>query len=254
MRNALAITHVAFEDLGSLGIELVQAGFNIELIDACTANLHAIDALDPDLVIVLGGPIGIYEREAYPFLEAEIVLLRSRLAAKRSTLGICLGAQLMAAALGARVYPGSYGKELGWAPIQTDADCRVPPWFKALLNPELRVLHWHGDTFDLPSGTTRLAGTAHYANQAFSVEEHALALQFHPEVTVQGLERWYVGHACELAQAGICVQQLRAESHTFGPALETAARQLWQQWLDHLGLKDRSQESGGLRTEVLARR
>ena len=69
MRNALAITHVAFEDLGSLGIELVQAGFNIELIDACTANLRAIDALDPDLVIVLGGPIGIYEREAYLFFK-----------------------------------------------------------------------------------------------------------------------------------------------------------------------------------------
>jgi GMP synthase (glutamine-hydrolysing) len=126
MRTALAITHVAFEDLGSLGMELVQAGFNIQFIDACTANLRAFDALDPDLVIVLGGPIGIYERDAYPFLEAEILLLRARLAAKRSTLGICLGAQLMAAALGARVYPGSYGKELGWAPIHTDSDCIAP--------------------------------------------------------------------------------------------------------------------------------
>jgi GMP synthase (glutamine-hydrolysing) len=235
MRTALAITHVAFEDLGSLGIELLQAGFNIQLIDACTVNLRAIDTLNPELVIVLGGPIGIYERDAYPFLEAEILLLRSRLAAKRSTLGICLGAQLMAAALGARVYPGSYGKELGWAPIHSDSGCSLPPWFGALLNPELRVLHWHGDTFDLPSGVRRLAGTARYANQAFSVEEYALALQFHPEVTVQGLERWYVGHACELAQAGICVRQLRAESHTFGPALETAARQFWRQWLHFVG-------------------
>src|SRR5580704_17231810 len=119
MRTALAITHVAFEDLGSLGIELTHAGFYIELIDACTTDMHAIDALDPDLIVTLGGPDGVYDHDAYPFIEVEIELLRSRLAAKRPTLGICLGAQLMAAALGARVYPGLHGKELGWAPIYT---------------------------------------------------------------------------------------------------------------------------------------
>jgi GMP synthase (glutamine-hydrolysing) len=234
VRTTLAITHVAFEDLGSLGIELTHADFNIQVVDACTTNFRAIDALDPDLVVVLGGPVGVYECHTYPFIEVEIQLLRARLAAKRPTLGICLGAQLMAAALGARVYPGSYGKELGWAPIHPDSDCSVPPWFGALLNPELRVLHWHGDTFDLPAGTARLAGTAHYANQAFVVGNYALALQFHPEVTVQGLERWYVGHANELAQAGVCVRRLREESHAYGPELETAARQVWRQWLDQL--------------------
>jgi GMP synthase (glutamine-hydrolysing) len=112
MRNALVIIHVAFEDLGSLGIELTNAGFNTQVIDACTANLRAIHPLDPDLVVVLGGPVGVYEQDAYPFIEVEIELLRSRLAAKRATLGICLGAQLMAAALGARVYPGTCVKRV----------------------------------------------------------------------------------------------------------------------------------------------
>jgi GMP synthase (glutamine-hydrolysing) len=232
MRTALAITHVAFEDLGSLGTELTHAGFNIEVIDACTANLRAINALAPDLMVVLGGPIGVYERDAYPFIEVEFDLLRSRLAAKRPTLGICLGAQLMAAALGARVYPGTHGKELGWAPVYVSSDLNAPPWFRALLSPELRVLHWHGDTFDLPAGATHLARTAHYANQGFVVGNYALALQFHLEVTVQGLERWYVGHANELAQARICVRQLREESRTFGPELETVASRVWRQWLD----------------------
>lgn len=234
MRTTLAITHVAFEDLGSLGIELTHAGFNIRVIDACTANLRAIDAYDPDLIVVLGGPVGVYEGDAYPFIQVEIELLRSRLAAKLPTLGICLGAQLMAAALGARVYPGTHGKELGWAPIHAGSNLSIPPWFGALLRPELHVLHWHGDTFDLPAGATHLAGTAHYANQGFAMGSYALALQFHLEVTVQGLERWYVGHASELAQAGICVRRLREESRTFGPELETAARQVWRQWLDHL--------------------
>ena len=131
MHTALAVTHVAFEDLGSLGIELTHAGFNIELIDACTTNMRTIDALDPDLIVVLGGPIGVYEHDAYPFIEAEIELLRSRLAAKRPTLGICLGAQLMAAALGARVYPGLHGKELDWALVDAGSENCSPPWFGA---------------------------------------------------------------------------------------------------------------------------
>jgi GMP synthase (glutamine-hydrolysing) len=187
MRTALAVTHVAFEDLGSLGIELTHAGFQIELIDACTTNMHAIDALDPDLIVVLGGPVGVYDHVAYPFIEGEIRLLQSRLAAKRPTLGICLGAQLMAAALGARVYAGLHGKELGWAPVNAGSGHVSPPWFGTLLTPGLRVLHWHGDTFDIPEGAAHLAGTARYPNQAFAVGNYALALQFHPEVQCRDL-------------------------------------------------------------------
>jgi GMP synthase (glutamine-hydrolysing) len=234
MRTVLAITHVAFEDLGSFGIELTHSGFNIEIIDACTTDIGSIDSLGADLLVVLGGPISVYDRDDYPFINAEVELLSSRLAAQRPTLGICLGAQLMAAALGARVYPGSRGKELGWAPIQAPPDGSTPPWFGPLLSPGLRVLHWHGDTFDLPDGAERLAETADYANQAFVVGRFALALQFHPEVTVRGLERWYVGHATELAQAGIRVHDLREASRTFGPELEIVGRHFWRQWLDQL--------------------
>jgi GMP synthase (glutamine-hydrolysing) len=244
MRTALAITHVAFEDLGTLGVELTDSDFNIEIIDACTADLRAIDAIGSDLLVVLGGPIGVYDRDSYPFIDAEIELLSSRLAAQKPTLGICLGAQLMAAALGARVYPGNRGKELGWAPIYTTSDCCLPSWFRPLLRPALRVLHWHGDTFDLPDGAKRLAETADYANQAFVVGNFALALQFHPEVTVRGLERWYVGHASELAQAGIRVGHLRAESRTFGPELEIVAREIWRQWLAQLFPSNREPGTG----------
>jgi GMP synthase (glutamine-hydrolysing) len=234
MRTALAINHVAFEDLGTLGDELAAAGFTIEVIDACTANLTAIDALAPDLVVVLGGPIGVYDQASFPFLASEVDLLRRRLAAKRPTLGICLGSQLMASAQGASVYPGKQGMELGWAPIHASAVSSTPPWFAALLAPELPVLHWHGDTFDMPTGATHLAATHLYSNQAFTIGDYALALQFHPEVTAQALERWYVGHAYELSQAGTDVQQLRRDSYLYGPRMEKAARQVWRQWLAHL--------------------
>ncbi|MBT9330112.1 glutamine amidotransferase [Paracidobacterium acidisoli] len=234
MRSAVAVTHVPFEDSGSLEIALTQAGYAIETADACTADLRTPSLANADLLIVLGGPIGVYDGEAYPFLDVEIDLIRSRLAEKRPTLGICLGAQLIAAAAGAAVYPGSEGKEIGWGPIHAGPDALLYPEFAELLAPDLHVLHWHGDTFSLPPGASHLAATALYPNQAFAIEQHTLALQFHPEVTVRGLERWYVGHACELAGVGICVPQIRQESEIFAPVLEEAALRFWNGWLSRL--------------------
>lgn len=231
MRRALAITHVAFEDLGSLEPELVDAGFDIEVIDACTADLRAIDPGEADLLVVLGGPIGVYERETYPFIGPEIALIAERLTLRRPTLGICLGAQLIASALGADVYHGTAGKEIGWAPVHAIPGVTAPPWFESVLEPGLRMLHWHGDTFDIPDGATPLASSALYPNQAFAMGDYVLALQFHPEVTAQRLERWLVGHASELSQAHVDVRTLRAQSQAFAPVLETAAQLLWQQWL-----------------------
>ena len=178
----------------------------------------------PDLLIVLGGAIGVYERDAYPFVDDEIALIRARLAAKRPTLGICLGAQLMAAALGAKVYPGSQGKEIGWAPVEAGKDAALYPAFVCLLAQSRYFLHWHGDTFELPPHARHLATTPRYPNQAFAIENYALGLQFHPEVTARGLERWYVGNACELANAKIDVARLREQSWRFSPELEVAAR------------------------------
>lgn len=234
MPTALVITHVAFEDPGSLGPELLRAGYTIELLEASIANLAAIDPLAADLLVVLGGPIGVYETAAYPFVQTEIALLQARLAAQRPTLGICLGAQLMAAALGAKVYPGRAGKEIGWSPLRAGPQAARCTGFAGLLASGLSVLHWHGDTFDLPQGALHLASSALYPNQAFAIGNYALGLQFHPEVTTQGLERWYVGHASELAAAGVDIPGLRASSHVHAPLLESAARRFWQTWLGQL--------------------
>ena len=231
MREALTITHVPFEDLGTLGLELERAGAHIGILDASTADLKPVDPLEPALLIVLGGPIGAYEIESYPFIRDEIDLLRARLAAKRPTLGICLGAQLIAAAAGARVYPGARGKELGWAPVAAGPDAALYPAFSRLLADAPSFLHWHGDTFDLPEGARHLGQTSQYPNQAFALENYALGLQFHPEVTADGLERWYVGHACELAVAKIDVAELRKQGRRWAPELECAARKFWRAWV-----------------------
>ena len=232
--RALVLSHVAFEDLGTLEVPLRARGFEIETIDAATASFPLHQAKNCDLLVVLGGPIGVYDQQDYPFLKDEIACIGQRLAARKPILGICLGAQLMAAALGARVYPGNHGAEIGWSPLKATPNPPAPAWFTPLLAPGLSVFHWHGDTFDLPPGALHLAETNRYANQAFAIENFALGLQFHPEVTASGLERWYVGHASELHRAGINVPQLRSAARDNARALEAAAAQFWKLWLDSI--------------------
>lgn len=226
--------HVPFEDLGTLEEPLLASGFEIETADVCTTRSTLAQSASCDLLIVLGGPIGVYDAADYPFLSQEIAYIRQRLEARKPTLGICLGAQLMAAALGARVYPGSNGAEIGWSPLQSASNEETPDWFSHLLAPGVSMFHWHGDTFDLPSGAMHLARTSAYPNQAFAMGNYALGLQFHPEVTATGLERWYVGHACELNLKSIHAADLRAAAAVHAPALEKAAGAFWNRWLSHI--------------------
>ena len=154
-KTCLAVRHVAFEDLGLLGRLVAARGYGVRYHDAGVQPIDAETLLAPDLLIVLGGPIGVYERDAYPFIADEVAAITGRLAADKPMLGICLGAQLMAAALGASVAPGPV-KEIGWAPLTLSSAGR-----KSVLAPlgETPVLHWHGDNCELPAGCTHLAST-----------------------------------------------------------------------------------------------
>ncbi|MGN6308990.1 MAG: glutamine amidotransferase [Xanthobacteraceae bacterium] len=232
-RRAIVLRHVAFEDLGLLAPVLTRAGWNYEILEAATADLTQQKIADADLLIVLGGPIGVGDVRDYPFLAQEITLLEKRLASDQPTLGVCLGSQLMAAALGARVYAGPV-KEIGWAPLQlTDdgrASCLAP-----LGEPDAAVLHWHGDTFDLPAGATRLASTPAYENQAFAFGNNALALQFHVEADPARLEEWYVGHTVELGAAKIAIPALRSATAQVAPRIPAQAERIFTQWLGQIG-------------------
>ncbi len=231
--RALVLSHIGFEDLGTLRAPLLNHGFTIDAVEvACTEFPFAAVAA-AELLVVLGGPIGVYEQAGYPFLKNEIAALANRLDAGGPTLGICLGAQLMAAALGAPV-PGKNGMEIGWAPIKPAPQMKSPPWFSPLVEKNLHVLHWHGDTFDLPTGADLLASTENYVNQAFTYGASALGLQFHPEVMAVDLESWYVGHAAELDQAGLSISDLRIDAELYAPELEMAAREFWNQWLGYI--------------------
>ncbi len=230
MRLACALRHVAFEDLDGFASVLAGRGFAVAYVEATTDDLASTAADTADLLIVLGGPIGAYEDAAYPFLAPEVALIARRLERGLPVLGICLGAQLMARALGARVYP-SGGKEIGFAPIELSAAGARSP-LAALETP---VLHWHGDIFDLPAGAVHLARTALTPTQAFAWQRHGLALQFHVETTARGLERWYVGHTLEIATTpSVSVTSLRADAARFAAALTAAGGAMLGRWLDGL--------------------
>lgn len=233
MKTAIALRHVAFEDLGLLAGLLRTRGYDARYVEVSVDDLGAVDPLGPDLLVVLGGPIGAYQDAQYPFLKPEVALLRRRLEADRPTFGICLGAQLMARALGARVYPGA-AKEIGWAPLSLTpagaASCLAHVAAEAT-----PVLHWHGDTFDLPAGAERLASTALTENQAFRWGKAALALQFHVEVTARGLEQWFVGHTLEIATTpGVSVERLRADTARHATVFEAQGAKCLGAWLDEV--------------------
>ena len=233
MRQALVIRHVACEDLGTLAGVLQQRGLVVRYVEAGIDDLGQLNPLAPGVLIVLGGPIGVYQEPDYSFLTDELRVLERRLAADLPTLGICLGAQLMARALGAKVYAGPC-KEIGWAPLQLSEAGRRSCLVQ-LAQREAAVLHWHGDTFDVPAGATHLASTSVYDNQAFAWGTRGLALQCHAEVTARGLERWFLSHAHEIDYTpGLSVGQLRKDTQCYAPRLQVRAACCWHAWLNQV--------------------
>lgn len=228
MAQALAIRHVPFEHLGTLAHVLADRGFDATYLEAGVDGLESAEL--PDLLVVLGGPIGAYQEAEYPFIADELALILRQLEAGKPLIGICLGAQLIARALGARVYPGS-AKEIGWSPLLPTepgrGSCLAP-----LAENDWQVLHWHGDVFDLPEGAVALASTPATPNQAFTLGDTVLALQFHIEAVSGEIEHWLIGHTVELAQAGVDLAELRNDSARWGPGLEASGRRVFETWLE----------------------
>jgi GMP synthase (glutamine-hydrolysing) len=225
--RTIALRHVAFEDLGAWAATLRQRGHDVSYLEPGDDLGRADEA---DLFVVLGAPIGLNDVGAYPFLRDEIEVVRRRLERDAPTLGVCLGAQIMAAALGARVYRG-LSTEIGWGVLALTEAARTTPLVALTDAP---VLHWHSDTFDLPSGAVHLASSSVTRNQAFSYGR-SLALQFHCEAMGANIERWLVGHAVELAAANELVPALRDASLRHALPAARAGRQFLSAYLDTIG-------------------
>jgi GMP synthase (glutamine-hydrolysing) len=211
---------------------MAREGWDVSFCEAAVDDLLHDSIRNANLLVILGGPIGAYETDAYPFLKSEIALIAHRLSRDLPTLGICLGSQLMARALGSRVFAG-HVKEIGWGSIELTSE-GASSCLNPLRDADATVLHWHGDSFDLPEGARRLASSMHYQNQAFAYGRNALALQFHLEADPRQLEQWYVGHAVELAAAKVSVAELRTATAKFANRLASQANHVFTQWLHEI--------------------
>lgn len=227
-RTALVLRHDPTIGLGHLEPVLVERGYRVVHVDPATDAAAAHGPLEPDLVVVLGGVMGAYETDAHPFLVDEIAFLRTRLAAGRPTLGVCLGAQLMAAALGSDVHPAG-AVDVGYRELSLTPDGAASPVRHVTGVP---VLEWHGDTFPLPAGATLLATSEACATEAFAAGDDVLAVQFHPEVTVDMHERWMSDDDGTLDELGLDRAAMRADRERFTPAMRTAAEAMTAEWLD----------------------
>ncbi|QDX26581.1 glutamine amidotransferase [Sphingomonas suaedae] len=226
--RALVIRHKSYEGLAGFAAPISAAGYAIETVDVGTPAFATADFAAPDLLVLMGGPMGVYEREAHPWIEGEVARLANRLATGKPTLGVCFGAQLIAAALGAEVFAGPV-KEVGFVPVElSDAGAGSP--LRHLR--DVPILHWHGDSFPLPEGTELLASTATYRNQAFRRGANLLALQFHPEIGLDDqFEQWLDGSDDYVAQGGLTIPELRDQHDRLGPAAAAAGRAMLGEWL-----------------------
>lgn len=212
--------HVPFEGLGSIATWLEQRHAVVTATRFFTANPDPLpDPAKLDLLVVLGGPMSVNDESLYPWLGAEKQFIRTVIALDKPVLGICLGAQLLANVLGARVYPNAV-KEIGWWPVTAMPDL---PASACPFPAHLPVFHWHGETFDLPAGTLHLASSKACRNQAFQAGR-SLGLQFHLETTP------------ELAEA--LVQQCGEELIENQPFIQNATQLLGQDTRQYANIND----------------
>jgi GMP synthase (glutamine-hydrolysing) len=230
MKSALIIRHTPYEGIAGFRAPVEAAGYELTRIDISDPAFPHVDFDEPDLLLVMGGPMGVYETEAHPWIAGELTRLARRIMLDRPTLGICLGSQMVAAAMGARVYPGPT-KEVGFAPVKVTSAGYGSPLRHI---EDVPVLHWHGDTFDLPPGVELLASTDAYAHQAFRRGNNLLALQCHPEMGEDPRIDIWLEDEAYVALGGLTVAELRAQHDGLGAAAVAAGQTLMRDWLDRL--------------------
>jgi GMP synthase (glutamine-hydrolysing) len=228
-RRALIIRHVPHEGVAGYRAPIEAAGYEIGRIDVTDSAFAALDLCEPDLLIMMGGPMGVYEREQYPWISCQLRRLSKRLEADRPTLGVCFGAQMMAAALGAEVYAGPR-KEVGFHPVTVHDDTSPLRHLTGV-----PVLHWHGDTFKLPENVELLASSHVYNHQAFRRGRNLLALQFHAEMGLDPrFDAWIEQWPESVVEAGGTEADLRDAHARHGPGAVSAGQAMIREWLEQL--------------------
>ncbi|MGH7814384.1 MAG: type 1 glutamine amidotransferase [Candidatus Binataceae bacterium] len=229
MAKIYVLQHHPAENLGLIADALEDAALAWQYLRVFDGHPVPKDMKGAGGLILMGGPMGVYETDRYPFLRDEMRLIEAALKDDLPVLGVCLGAQILAAALGAKVAPNPKGKEIGWYPMRLSAAARDDRILSGL--PEtLTPFHWHGDIFELPKGATLLASSDKTTCQAFRHGDNAWGLQFHFEVTRKGIAAMAAAFAKELEQEKISADNMIAHAAEFMPALEKISATVFSRW------------------------
>jgi GMP synthase-like glutamine amidotransferase len=232
--SVLVLQHIACEPPGVYEDVLRERGAEILRVELDEGEPLPASA-DVDAIVCMGGPMSATDDDSLPWLASEKSFIADAVREGIPFWGVCLGVQLLAASLGARVYPGP-APEVGVLPVEVTEEGRNDPVFSAL-PPDFMTLQWHGDTFDLPEGAVRLVGSPAYPNQAFRIGKSAYGVQFHVEVSSELAREW--GDVPEyreslermLGPGALDDLVSRLEGH--GDAMSGHARTLFERWLDH---------------------
>jgi GMP synthase-like glutamine amidotransferase len=225
MTTCLVVQHLEPEKAYLIADALERHQVELEV-----CRVFAGDTVPPglggyDAVVVMGGPMSATSDEGFPTRRSELAMLGQALEHRLPILGVCLGAQLLAAAGGAKVYPGSEGAEIGWKPVVLSVAAADDPLFGGV-DGALTVLHWHGDTFDLPAGAVHLASSQQYVNQAFRLGQSAWGLQFHLEVDAEAVAA-FTGHfGDDAARAGVPLETIEGPARAALSRLAPVGRQV----------------------------
>lgn len=212
-------------------------GYEVDVVISSSTDLSDFDPLAPDVLYVGGGGIGVYQADLFPYLQREIEIIKARIEAGKPVIGICLGAQLIAKALGAEVYKGAHGLEYGWTALELTPEAAGHP-ARHFCGSGTRIFHWHQDTFTLPEGAALLASSAQYAHQIIEYGTHAIGLQFHPEIHAGIMPEWEVLLVDEITgtQPRLPIERLRAETAEYMAAANEKTRLFIEEWLERAGL------------------
>ena len=221
------------EHIGTLAGALEKAAMRYRYLDLFRGDPVPQSAAGLQGLIVMGGPMGVYESDTYPFLRQEQALIRQAIAERLPVLGICLGSQLIAAELGARVYPGPR-KEIGWFPAEVENPNDL---LTTALPHRFPAFHWHGDTFELPAGAARLFRSDLYENQGFRYGSNVYAIQFHFEVTAEMIAEWLQDGDClqELTPLGEgTAEKIRQETSKWASGLATLSEKVFLRFFQNV--------------------
>lgn len=232
MKQVVVLQHAECEAPGLIAQAIEESGGTLKPVHTFAGETVPEEMGDASGLVIMGGPMGVYEHERYPFIRKELLLIEDALRRGKPLLGVCLGSQLLASTLGSQVTKGKQ-KEIGWHRVKLASAAQDDTLWRGAER-EFMACHWHGDVFDLPTGATALASSALTPCQAFRYGAAAYGILFHMEFTSDILNGMTSAFKDELKEEDLDGDSILRESQTYLPALHRNANQVFRRWVELL--------------------